>query len=64
MGDQRVKDPKEIQMLLAVMLPITAGNQGTKNCMKFKEILKKKGDKSCQIKLELSNKQMKIHVIS
>jgi len=44
-GDQRVGDPKEIQMLLTVMLATTAGNQGTskKNCMKYKEMLKKKG---------------------
>jgi len=34
--DQKVRDPKEIQRLLAVSLAIFARNQGTlrKNCMK------------------------------
>ena len=48
--DQRVEDPKGIQRLLAVSLATFARNHGTsrKNCMKYKEILKRKGGKDSE----------------
>ena len=72
--DQRVGDPKGIQKFLAVSLTTFATKAGhiKKNCMKYKEMLKKKGSTESdglvlvesQIKLGLSKKQMRIHVIS
>ena len=72
--DQRVGDPKGIQKLLAVFLAtfVTKPGHIKKNFMKYKEMLKKKGSTESdglvpvksQIKLGLSKKQMRIHVMS